>query len=74
MQAELSVSSTALPAEAGQGSGPDERIRQQQESTISAVDRWLKTGVLPAQWEDTGQWEGAGEDELPTLRIPYANE
>ena len=74
IQHELFVSSTAPSVEALQGSRPDERIRQQQQSTISAVDRWLKTGVLPSQWEETGQREEAGEHKLPTLRIPYANE
>ena len=47
---DLSVSSTSLSTEAVAGMGVDESV--QRSSTISAVDRWLKTGVFPPQWEE----------------------
>eukprot|EP01043_Picozoa_sp_COSAG02_P029110 COSAG02_NODE_1797_length_10902_cov_25.030177_6_plen_295_part_00 len=63
IQQDLSASPASLSVQAEQG--PDKYIRQRS-ATISAVDRWLKTGVFPAQWDETGT------QKLPAPRIPPA--
>eukprot|EP01043_Picozoa_sp_COSAG02_P061835 COSAG02_NODE_8390_length_2587_cov_5.591238_1_plen_364_part_00 len=65
LQRDLSVSPASLSVKPILGPRPDKHIPQQS-APISAVDRWLRTGVFPAQWEETGT------NKLPAPRIPSA--